>query len=437
MIRRVLIRLKPFGLALVVLALAPCVVEFALRLSACRSGFEARMPANEIATVQSWHTHHELEPFQAVDVPADKVSGEPAEAIEFRTNSIGLRGAEVTVPKPGKVFRVVCVGDETILAAEIAENDTFCKVLERRMQALSSGRIEVINAGVPDFCPLLSFLQVRHRLAGLDPDLIIAHFDMTDVWDDQRFRRLTDINPAEQPLVCVNPLLSGEPRSRPLTDNFLTWRWAQESLGGVFGGDVNRPGDDAYGDRGAQFAWLADESGEAALPLSLALSAWKHLADYCRGRNTRLILAVHPAPWQVSPTASPGARQPELNGIYPGTEFGSALPFERVREFARELQLPLCDVSPAFRSTQNPDTLFQKSTRGFSPAGHELYAAQLFSTLRQVLSAPTPGATHILPAGAIRRTRSEETSPGPPGTSANSPRHLSVPNGLAPIPRQE
>lgn len=443
MIRRVFTRLKPFGLALVVLALAPCVIEFVLRLSACQSGFSDDESGDDVATIPSWHTHHELAPFQAIDRPAESSADEPAETVEFRTNSIGLRGSEIVVPKPDGVFRVVCIGDETVLAAEIAEKDTFCKVLERQMQALSSGRIEVINAGVPDYCPVLSFLQVRHRLAGLDPDLIIAHFDMTDVWDDQRFRRLTDIDASEQPLVCINPSLSNEPRIRPLTENFLTWRWAQDSLGGVFGGAADRPGDDAYGERRTQFAWLSDESGEATLPLSLALSAWQHLADFCRGRNTRLILAVHPAPWQVSPTASPGARQPHLNGVYPGTEFDSDLPFERIREFAREQQLPLCDVSPAFRGTRNPDDLFQTKTRGFSPAGHELYAAQLVSTLRRVLSGPSPSNRQIQPASATRLPSGARRLPLMPGqmpaggTSANAPRSLVVPNDLAPIPRQE
>lgn len=443
--RRVFARLKPVGLALLVLALTPCVLEFGLRLSACRSGFRDQQSTDIVSTVPSWHTHHELEPFQAIDRPASgrdqsDQSEQPDKTVEFRTSGVGLRGSEIAVPKPRGVFRIICIGDETVLAPEISEQNTFCKVLERRLQAVSGGPVEVINAGVPDFCPLLSFLQVRHRLAGLDPDLIIAHFDMTDVWDDQRFRRLTDIDTSEQPLVCVNPRLSNQPRSRPLTENFLTWQWAQSALHGVFGGDANRPGDDAYSDRRAQFHWLTDKSGEAALPLSLTLSAWEHLAEYCRARNTRLVLAVHPAPWQISSTASRGARDPNLNGIYPGTKFDSELPFERIREFASERRLPLCDVSPAFRSTRNPDDLFQASSRGFSAAGHALYAAQLAGVVRRTLSQPVSSGSPVQPASAALPGGVNPifTPPGSRfGTSANVPRTIAVPTDLAPISRQE
>ena len=193
MIRRVLTNLKPISLAIVVLLLAPCVLEFLLRLSACRSGFRSETERSAVLTVPSWHAHHELEPFQATDLPK---SDAPEQTVEFRTNSLGLRGAEVAVPKPPEVYRIICVGDETILAPEVDDTSTYVKVLQRRLQAVSNRPIEVINAAVPDYCPLLSYLQVKHRLAGLDPDLIIAHFDMSDVWDDRRFRRLTDLGRA-------------------------------------------------------------------------------------------------------------------------------------------------------------------------------------------------------------------------------------------------
>lgn len=447
MIRRVLKNLKPISLAVLVLLLAPCVLEFVLRLSACRTGFRSAAERSTASTVPSWHTHHELEPFQALDLPAD--SGAAGQPIEFRTSSLGLRGREVAVPKPHDVFRIICVGDETLLAADIDEEKTFCRVLERRLQAISDRPIEVINAGVPDFCPLLSFLHVKHRLAGLDPDLIIAHFDMSDVWDDWRFRRLTDLGQHEQPLVCVHPSLNSQPRIQPLTENFLVWDLVQRGIGGIFGGAPDRRGDDSPDEARTMYDWLSDDSGEWTLPLSLTLSAWDHLSAHCQGRGTRLLLAVHPAPWQISPTASRGARVPELNGVYPGTEFDATVPFERIREFARERQLPLCDVSTAFRSIRDPDNLFQSSTRGFSPAGHELYAAQLHMAIRRLIPEPlTPSPRGLRqvswPQSAAQSASSVgSTGSGNPlfgpidrgqGSAANMPRRL--PSPIRPTPIQ-
>jgi hypothetical protein len=449
MIRRVLKNLKPISLALLVLVLAPCVLEFLLRLSACRSGFRTESTHSTVSTVPSWHAHHELEPFQAADLPVAD-SETPGQTIEFRTNSLGLRGAEVAVPKPRDVFRIVCVGDETVLAPEIAYDATFGNVLQRRLQAVSDRPIEVINAGIPDFCPLLSYLQVKHQLAGLDPDLIIAHFDMSDVWDDRRFRRLTDLGESEQPLACVNPSLNNQPRILPLTDNFLIWKWVQGNIGGVFGKASARPADDSFGDPRTKYDWLSDDSAEWALPLNLTLSAWDHLAAHCQGRGTRLLLAVHPAPWQISPTAARGARIPEVNGVYSGTEYDSDAPFERIRVFARTRRLPLCDVSTAFRSIRNPDNLFQSTSRGFSTAGHELYAAQLDMAIRRLIPAPLmpsqrgarqvswPAPPSAMPStsppdGIVPVNQGFNPARREPGTSANAPHSLSLPGNLSPI----
>ncbi len=439
MIRRVLKTLKPISLAIVVLLLAPCVVEFLLRLSACRSGFRSEANHSTVLTVPSWHAHHELEPFQATDLPASESGAE--QTVEFRTNSMGLRGAEIAVPKPRDVFRIICVGDETILAPEVDDASTFVKVLQRRLQAVSNRPIEVINAGVPDYCPLLSYLQVKHRLAGLDPDLIIAHFDMSDVWDDRRFRRLTDLGAGEQPLTCANPSLNNQPRILPLTDNFLVWKWVQSNIGGVLGDASDRSVDDSFGDPRSKYDWLSGDPAEWTVSLDLTLSAWDHLAAHCRGRGTRLLLAVQPAPWQISATASRGARVPEVNGVYAGTQHDSKIPFERVREFARTRQLQLYDVSTAFRSIRNPDNLFQSTSRGFSAAGHELYAAQLDMAVRRLIipeSLP-PTRRRTQQASWSGTPSTMQSGPTPfnqanrERTSANAPRSLSPPDNLAPI----
>ncbi|MDA0283657.1 MAG: hypothetical protein O3B86_09910, partial [Planctomycetota bacterium] len=266
MIRRTLKSLKPLTFALLVLVLTPCVVEFVFRVSMCRSQLRTTPGKSQLAVASSWYMHHELEPLQRTSVPVSGVSssGSDQPSIELRTNSLGLRGPEIRIPKPVDTLRIVCLGDEAVLAAAIDEPQTFCQLVQARLQARSARRIEVINAGVPDFCPLLSYLQVRHRLLILNPDVIVAHLDMSDVWDDRRFRRLTELGAQEEPLLCADPGLSSAPMTQPFTQNFVSWQWAQNQMSTLLG-QKGRLQTSTVDDPRSRYSWLTGDSSLWAL----------------------------------------------------------------------------------------------------------------------------------------------------------------------------
>ena len=389
MIRRTLKSLKPISLALLVLALAPCVVEFAFRIIACRSQLKTSEARAVLATTPSWYTHHELEPLQRVSV-AGTSNQMP---VELRTNSLGLRGPEIRIPKPAGTLRVLCLGDESVLGAAVDEPQTFCSLIQSRLQARTKLRVEVVNAGVPGFCPLLSYLHFRHRLLALEPDVVIAHFDMTDVWDDRRFRRLTELSSNEEPLLCAAPGLSTDSVTKPLTQNFLSWQWAQNEVADLIG--KKRPSNSSsVDDPRSRYAWLTDENSLWTLQTELSLSPLTHLASLCQERGIRLLLAAHPAPWQLSATASRGARIPELNGIYPGTLIENTRPQELIAEFAATTALPLCDATSMFRRYESVDDLFQADSTQCSEVAHRYYAAVLTASLLESipeLAGPRPG----------------------------------------------
>jgi hypothetical protein len=408
MVRRTLRFLKPLGIALLILALVPCVVEFTLRVVWCRRELTVDRESNRVALARSWHTFHELEPLQKTEIAVPD-----AEPVELRTNSLGLRGGEVADPKPPGVYRIVCLGDEVVLGPELRESELLTQILEDELQQRSRVSIEVINAGVPGYCPLLSYLQFRHRLEGLDADLIVAHFDPSDVFDDRRFRRLTDLGPGERPLVCTHPDLLTDPMTKPLSESFLTLRLGERFLAKWLSSDSGKDSSRADNPR-SRYAWLADDRGDWALQVGLALSAYGHLAEFCRDADIRLLLASHPAPWQVSTTASRGARIPEQNGIYPGALFELVEPLERVHEFARSRNLILCDVTASFRNASSPDLLFQENTHGFSSLGHRLYADQLAAAILLSVDGPWKSETveepAMLPAGFERPAQSGAAS---------------------------
>lgn len=381
MIRRTLKSLKPISLALLVLVLTPCVVEFVFRVASCRSQLTTDAAKAELATTASWFTHHELEPLQHVSVPGSSNQL----PVELRTNSLGLRGPEISIPKPAGTLRVLCLGDEAVLGTSVDEPQTFCSLTQSRLQARTKQRIEVINAGVPDSCPLLSYLHFRHRLLALEPDVVVVHFDMNDVWDDRRFRRLTELSANEEPLLCSAPELSTIPVTRPLTQNFLSWQWAQNKISALIG-QKRSVSSSSVDDPRSRYAWLTDEKSLWTLQTELSLSPVTHLATLCQQKGIRLMLATHPAPWQLSATASRGARLPEVNGIFPGTLIETAHPQKMIGKFAASSALPLCDVASVFHQYESVDDLFQVDSTEFSEVGHRYYAAALTASLLEHFS---------------------------------------------------
>lgn len=432
MFRRLYGLLKPLGIAIAILAILPCVIEFAVRFADCRSMLASPGQAEAITTVPSWHTHHELTPLQNVPIKGSSAVGERG-LVEFRTNSFGLRGGAIFVPRPPGVFRIICLGDEIVLGAKVAEQETLSNRLCEILQRTSSVKIEVINAGVPDYCPLLSTLQLRHRLLGFEPNLIIAHFDPSDVDDDRQYRRLTDLGDAEQPLLCSHPQLTSKPKTRPLSENFASIKWSQRFFTNLMDGGSGDSTDSATSDSGGKYSWLTADTSNSTLQLALALSAWDHLGEICDEAGIELMTTVHPTRWQVSENSSRKTAGSAAVDLLTEGETDNPRPFDRIHEFTQSRGLVLCDVTDAFMNTENPDELFEGNSRELSEAGHRLYAEQLAAALHLAIDGPWRSGARsepdLNPAARIQRDPTLRQASGRENTSR--PRVRS--NGLAPI----
>jgi hypothetical protein len=142
----------------------------------------------------------------------------------------------VVLPKPAGVFRVICLGDETTLALDLPEEETYCARLQRYLQRRTGLEVEVVNAGLPGGCPLTSLLLLRHRLLGLQPDLVLLHLDASDVVDDRSVRPFLHFDAADAPVAAVHPLCDGRavsPVTR-LAEEFALVDCVRRQLGRVW-----------------------------------------------------------------------------------------------------------------------------------------------------------------------------------------------------------
>jgi hypothetical protein len=373
MVRSRLTFLKHITLAVGSLGLCICGTEFGLHVyeswSTCAVCREDRS-----ACAPSWTVHHSLKPDVRISVTDPDLGTE----VRWRTNSLGLRGPEIEIPKPPGTFRIVCLGDESTLAPETAQAETFCARLKELLATSGSAEVEVINAGCPQTGPLLSFLALRHRLLALAPDLVVFNFDMSDVADDHHCRRHVRMN-GKQPLYCPHPDLERQRTASEAlwVERLLLWQHGRRGIGHLLGAeDRAEDARDIDAPQG-QYAWLRDDAPDWSVYIDQTLDVIGQMASACGRANSEFVLAVVPCPWQISAEASNGSDVRERVGIQSHTVYASRLPFESLFAYANREKIACCDPSAVFARAPHAEQLFRDNAARFSAAGHELYARVL------------------------------------------------------------
>lgn len=390
MLRKRLLFLKHLTLALLALAVGLCLLELGLQV---QEGYEPNASTAEEARRElitpCWRMHHVLKPL----VKRLVLNPDTGAEVVFRTSSLGLRGTEVSLVRQPESLRILLLGDETVLGAVVPETETVAAQLQLLLQGQTRQKVEVINAGVPGYCPLLCQLQFQHLLSGLRPDLVLLHVDMTDIADDYHYRRHTQMSD-DGPLACPHPILSAA-GARPARTSFLencrivcrARRWV---------GDI--PVDEGLEeDRNtidspeARFAWLRDNPPDWSIYLRQALLPVERMAELTARSGSRMMLCTSPLPWQISATATPDREARLKAGIRDGEVLGSRKPFEILAAAATKASVPFCDASLAFLQDAHRDTLFLRTSPQLSARGHALYAGQLARAILTHLSGPWEG----------------------------------------------
>jgi hypothetical protein len=119
--------------------------------------------------------------------------------IPVRINSKGLRDKEYSYKKEENIFRILVLGDSFTEAFQVPLNDSFCKVLERRLNQ-ENRRFEVINAGLGGVGTDYELLFLKREGFRYDPDLILVAFFPNDVLENYRSKEILNSMEGEQAL---------------------------------------------------------------------------------------------------------------------------------------------------------------------------------------------------------------------------------------------
>lgn len=104
------------------------------------------------------------------------------------TNSLGLRGEEVRVPKPEGVLRIAFLGASTTFCAEAGPDEATwpALVVEGLRQRYPDREFDFVNAGVSGFTVEHSLRLFEHTVGPLEPDVVLVLHATNDLSLDTR-----------------------------------------------------------------------------------------------------------------------------------------------------------------------------------------------------------------------------------------------------------
>ena len=291
--------------------------------------------------------------------------------VEFSINAIGLKDREYPPGKPPGTYRILMLGDSFTEGFGLPAAQTMPKQLEGLLDGGRCSRpIEVVNAGVSSYSPILEYLLLVHVGLGLDPDLLVLDFDMTDVHDDWVRSQVATFGPDGLPL-AVPPDRRAEaahlmlpvpfppwlewlsPVERALNSLELWQLFRSEHVAQAVLGNTRRTPErlQALGLIGhVQYDPVAitrdrEHPSEAA--------AWARSERYIAGmvelarrRGIPFALVAYPHAHQVSAAESPVGRR--RVGVGPGF-YATARPFVRLEDIGRREGIPVVNLVPLFR----------------------------------------------------------------------------------------
>ncbi len=310
--------------------------------------------------------------------------------VPVRMNSYGLRGEEIQVPKPPHTIRIIGVGDSITLGFGIRLEDTYLKVLERKLnETATRGTLyEVLNAGVTgtglDY--YYHFLATRAPL--LEPDVALIGLCLNDIAAYQDLSARKPPSPSQQKESVVRRI------SDFLLEHSQLYMASYLKLKSILYGmgilDINKLHE-------YDFLALEPPSPKQEKAWDSSFKLLSKIVELSRQGHYRLVIVVFPMEMQISPSVLQLYRN-RLH-VRLGDEALSGEPQRRIKEFASAQGITVVDLLRMFR-TLGPSKLYLRNVAiSLDPVhpsilGNRIAGEEIFRVLEAKLlgsTTETPG----------------------------------------------
>ena len=167
------------GLVVLGLVAALALGEIGLRVieAAPRAAAPRGVVTSSKALRQKTAAGKRITPNLDVIVQRHPISGRD---VRVRTNSLGLRGAEIP-PKAAGEFRILVLGDSITFGDYVDESETYPAYLEASLRAAEPRRsIRVVNGGTPNVGTEDEAALLAELAPAVRPDLVLVGFYLND-----------------------------------------------------------------------------------------------------------------------------------------------------------------------------------------------------------------------------------------------------------------
>lgn len=307
-----------------------------------------------------------------------------------RVNSLGLRGRETTVAKPENTRRILMLGDSFTMGKGVQDDETFsvlvAKMLQDSLKSCNGGTVEVLNAGVDSYAPILEYLYFKRELARLGADLVVLNLDNSDLIQEAAYRHQAVRN-AEGEITAVPQIWR-----QSFYERFLSWATRNLYLTRVILVHVNR----AMGHRELSVRQVVNEFGREHFAHTLAgdvdrTTQWRDIFDSLArikqltdSAGSDFLLTTYP--WAHQLVGNVGWAEGRKPYMQPGDKL-SDVTQHAIRSHAEALNMDLLETQPAFEAYHGPGPLYFNIDPHWTPTGQKIMAEALY---RQIAARQLP-----------------------------------------------
>ena len=102
---------------------------------------------------------------------------------QYRTNSLGLRGPELTIDTTASQLRIACFGNSCTFGWRLSETETYPGQLEQILnENIASGDATVFNCGVPGYSSFQGWKFMQELVPNLRPQYVTICYGWNDHW---------------------------------------------------------------------------------------------------------------------------------------------------------------------------------------------------------------------------------------------------------------
>lgn len=304
---------------------------------------------------------------------------------KIETNSDGLADSEVSPKKPGE-YRILFLGDSFTFARYGAEAEqTFPKILERKLRENSKKDFRVINAGVPGYDTYLETLYLKNRGIDFTPDMVILNFFVGNDFlenvqnHDYKVRDgfLSFESGRENFLTSVRFFL---------LSRFYTYNIFEKGVLSIFNSLQEKARENIRLESYQSNLYLTKLPENIKYQYEKTVGILEEMKNFLAKKNIPLVLVIIPADYQVDEKLKSRFSDKYYNNV----SYDLTLPQKKLSEWGVKTKIQVIDLLPQMKELSKNNDFYWTLNGHFNVKGNEVVGDIIYYHLSSFFNFPLP-----------------------------------------------